>query len=153
MQKDQQIYKTKIVIFLLDGLADNQNPHLNGKTSLQVANIPVIDKLAKNGICGLHDPVQCGLACGSDTAHMSIFGYDPLELYNGRGAFEAMGSGLEMQADYDIAFKCNFAYLNEETNIVERRRVDRKFTKWGLELCPVLDGLEIPGYPDHKVSC
>ena len=73
----------------------------------------------------MHDPVQAGLACGSDTAHMSIFGYDPLKMYNGRGAFEAMGSGLEMAPGSDIAFKCNFAYLNEETMIVERRRVDR----------------------------
>jgi 2,3-bisphosphoglycerate-independent phosphoglycerate mutase len=46
---------------------------------------------------------------------MSIFGYDSLKYYNGRGAFEAMGSGISMIADYDIAFKCNFAYLNEET--------------------------------------
>jgi len=74
-----------------------------------------MDRLAEVGICGMHDPVQAGLACGSDTAHMSLFGYDPFELYNGRGAFEAMGSGLSMQPGFDIAFKCNFAYLNEET--------------------------------------
>ena len=74
-----------------------------------------MDKIAKTGINGLHDPVQAGLACGSDTSHMSLFGYNPLELYNGRGAFEAMGSGLEMTPEYDIAFKSNFAYLNDET--------------------------------------
>ena len=83
-----------------------------------------MDRLAAQGICGLHDPVQAGLACGSDTAHMSIFGYNPFLLYNGRGSFEAMGSGLSMEAG-DIAFKCNFAYLNQDTNIIERRRVDR----------------------------
>lgn len=141
------------MVFLLDGLGDNQNPHLKGKTALEVANVPVMDSLAKSGLCGLHDPVQPGLACGSDTAHMSIFGYNPLDLYNGRGAFEAMGSGLTMEPNYDIAFKCNFAYLNEETMIVERRRVDREFNKWGLELCTVLDNMQIPGYPDYKVSC
>lgn len=131
--------RTKIVIFLLDGLGDNQISELDGKTCIQAANIPTMDKLAKNGLCGVHDPVQAGLACGSDTAHMSIFGYNPLALYNGRGAFEAMGSGLEMQAGVDIAFKCNFAYLNEETMIVERRRCDREFGKWGTELCDVID--------------
>jgi 2,3-bisphosphoglycerate-independent phosphoglycerate mutase len=88
----------------------------------------------------LHDPVQAGLACGSDTAHMSIFGYNPFWLYNGRGSFEAMGSGLSMNAG-DIAFKCNFAYLNENTNIIERRRVDREFDKWGIELCDVINEL------------
>ena len=84
---------------------------------------------------------------------MSIFGYDPLNLYNGRGAFEAMGTGIEMQPNYDIAFKCNFAYINDDTEIVERRRCDREFSQWGIELCEVLNGMEIPGYPDYKVSC
>ena len=84
---------------------------------------------------------------------MSLFGYDPLKIYNGRGAFEAMGSGLEMKPEYDIAFKCNFAYLNQETNIVEKRRCDREFDKWGLELVDVLDTLVIPGYEEYKVSC
>ena len=51
------------------------------KTPLEVAEIPVMDAIAKSGICGLHDPVQAGLACGSDTAHMQIFGYNPLKLY------------------------------------------------------------------------
>ena len=70
---------------------------------------------------------------------MSLFGYNPIKLYNGRGAFEAMGAGLLMIPDYDIAFKCNFAYLNEETQIVENRRVDRQFGDWGTSLCDVLD--------------
>lgn len=43
------------------------------------------------------DPVEPGLACGSDTAHMSIFGYDPRSFYRGRGAFESMGAGIPMQ--------------------------------------------------------
>ena len=98
-----------------------------------------MDKIAASGVCGLHDPVQAGLSCGSDTSHMSLFGYNPLDIYNGRGAFEAMGSGLEMEPDYDIAFKSNFAYLNLETNIVEKRRCDREFNKWGTSLVDVLD--------------
>ena len=53
-----------------------------------------MNRLALNGICGLHDPVQAGLSCGSDTAHMSIFGNNPLNLYNGRGAFESIGTGI-----------------------------------------------------------
>ena len=50
------------------------------------------------------DPVQAGLACGSDTSHLSMFGYDPRRYYRGRGAFETMGAGLEMRPG-DIAFK------------------------------------------------
>lgn len=64
-----------------------------------------------------------------------------------------MGSGLDMIAGLDIAFKCNFAYFNEETNIVERRRVDRHFPDWGIPLCDALDGMIIPGFEDYKVSC
>ncbi len=51
------------------------------KTPLQEAKIPYMDAIAKSGINGVHDPVQAGLACGSDTAHMQIFGYNPLKLY------------------------------------------------------------------------
>ena len=72
----------------------------------------------------MHDPVQSGLACGSDTAHMSLFGYNPLKLYQGRGVFEALGSGQDIRVG-DIAFKSNFAYMNIETRVVEKRRVDR----------------------------
>ena len=58
-----------------------------------------------------------------------------------------------MKPAYDIAFKSNFAYINDETDIVERRRVDREFNHWGLELCKVVDNIVIPGYEGYKVSC
>jgi hypothetical protein len=70
-------------------------------------------------------------------------------LNSGRGAFETMGAGADMSFD-DIAFKCNFAYVNDETGIVERRRVDREF-HWGVSLCDALDGLKIPGFGDYQV--
>lgn len=83
---------------------------------------------------------------------MSIFGYDPLKLYDGRGAFESMGAGMIMEPG-DIAFKSNFAYMNIETKIVERRRVDRHFPDWGIPICDAINDLPIPGFPNHKVSC
>ena len=52
----------------------------------------------------------------------------------------------------EIAFKSNFAYMNVDTKIVEKRRVDREFPKWGIPLCDALTGLKIPGYPDHVVA-
>jgi 2,3-bisphosphoglycerate-independent phosphoglycerate mutase len=62
-----------------------------------------------------------------------------------------MGAGVEMSYD-DIAFKCNFAYINDETQVVERRRVDREF-HWGVPLCDVLNDLKIPGFEDYIVKC
>jgi 2,3-bisphosphoglycerate-independent phosphoglycerate mutase len=55
-----------------------------------------------------------------------------------------MGAGADMSYD-DIAFKCNFAYVNDETLSVERRRVDREF-HWGVSLCDALDGMKIPDF-------
>ena len=52
----------------------------------------------------------------------------------------------------DIAFKCNFAYINDETELVERRRVDRDF-HWGVTLCDSLNGMKIPGFEDYLVQC
>lgn len=56
------------------------------------------------------DPVETGLACGSDTAHMSIFSYNPFKHYKGRGSFETIGSGIAMDFD-EIGFKCNFSLM------------------------------------------
>lgn len=105
---------------------------------------------AAAGWNGLMDPVEPGLACGSDTAHMSILGYEPRIFYRGRGAFESVGTGMEMQPG-DIAFKCNFAVYNSRTGIVEDRCVDRNFESEGRLLCSYLDGMKIPGFPDHHI--
>lgn len=83
---------------------------------------------------------------------MSIFGYDPLKLYDGRGSFESMGAGLEMKVG-DIAFKSNFAFMDVESGLVTRRRVDRTFPEWGIPLCDALDGIKVPGYPEHTIYC
>ena len=70
----------------------------------------------------------------------------------GRGVFEAIGSGHDMQPG-DVAFKSNFAYINTETRVVERRRVDRKFPEWGIPLCDALCSIKVPGFPDHEIDC
>ncbi|KAG8093162.1 hypothetical protein GUJ93_ZPchr0012g21300 [Zizania palustris] len=90
------------------------------------------------------DPVEPGLACGSDTAHLSLLGYDPRVYYRGRGAFESMGAGLAM-APGDIAFK------DESTGIIVSRRADRHFEEEGPILCAVLDGMKLPSFPGYEV--
>ncbi|KAI8970500.1 2,3-bisphosphoglycerate-independent phosphoglycerate mutase-domain-containing protein [Pilobolus umbonatus] len=142
--------KSKLLMFLIDGLGDVSVPERGSKTPLQLANTPWLDQLAENGLNGLLDPVEPGSACGSDTAHMSILGYNPRKNYKGRGAFECMGAGLDMNPG-DIAFKCNFAYVDEK-DIVKYRRADRHFEGIGPILCHYLDGIKLPSFPNHEIS-
>ncbi|KAI9908686.1 hypothetical protein PsorP6_003659 [Peronosclerospora sorghi] len=147
--------KNRSVVFvLIDGLADVSLQELAQNTPLEAAHTPAMDAIAHGGLTGLMDPVEPGYACGSDTAHMSILGYDPIVHYRGRGSFEAMGAGLPMSQG-DVAFKCNFATVVKNKNgrlIVERRRVDRNFPSWGIELCSFLDGLTLPEFPGLLVA-
>ncbi|PQQ03481.1 putative 2 3-bisphosphoglycerate-independent phosphoglycerate mutase [Prunus yedoensis var. nudiflora] len=106
--------------------------------------------MASAGVNGIMDPVEVGLGCGSDTAHLSLLGYDPRVYYRGRGAFESMGAGLAMSPG-DIAFKSNFATLDEKTGIVISRRADRHFEEEGPILCAALDGMKLPSFPEYEV--
>ncbi|KAI9313094.1 phosphonopyruvate decarboxylase-like protein [Dichotomocladium elegans] len=143
--------RKKLLIVLIDGIGDVAIPQLNNQTPLQAANIPWMDRLAASGLNGLLDSVEPGLACGSDTAHMSILGYNPRQYYRGRGAFETKGAGLDMVPG-DIAFKSNFAYLDKSTGIVVSRRADRHFEGLGPILCDAVDGIKLPSFPNHKIA-
>ncbi|KAA8547844.1 hypothetical protein F0562_004273 [Nyssa sinensis] len=142
--------KRRVAFVLIDGLGDVSLPRFGYKTPLQVAKIPNLDAIASSGVNGLMDPVEVGLACGSDTAHLSLLGYDPRIYYRGRGAFESMGAGLAMSPG-DIAFKSNFATLDEKTGIVTSRRADRHFEEEGPILCAALDGMKLPSFPQYEV--
>jgi len=149
---DDKTPKTSTILVLIDGLGDVDIPSLGNQTPLAYSKTPCMDTLAANGVCGLMDPVQVGLACGSDTAHLSIFGYDPRVYYRGRGAFETMGTGLYMEVG-DIGFKCNFALLDPESGIVLRRRADREFRTWGRSLCDYLnEHIRLSRFPDYQVT-
>ncbi|KAL1933541.1 hypothetical protein VTP01DRAFT_7631 [Rhizomucor pusillus] len=141
----------RLLVLLIDGVGDVAVPQLDHKTPLQAANTPWLDRLAAGGLNGLMDSVEPALACGSDTAHMSILGYNPRKYYRGRGAFETMGAGLDMIPG-DIAFKSNFAYLDKESGIVISRRADRHFEGLGPTLCSALDGIKLPSFPEHSVA-
>ncbi|XP_047944823.1 probable 2,3-bisphosphoglycerate-independent phosphoglycerate mutase [Salvia hispanica] len=142
--------KRRVAFILIDGVGDVSLPRFGYKTPLQVANVPNLDAIASAGINGLMDPVEVGLGCGSDTAHLSLLGYDPRIYYRGRGAFESMGAGLAMSPG-DIAFKSNFATLDESTGVVTSRRADRHFEEEGPVLCAALDGLKLPSFPQYEV--
>jgi 2,3-diphosphopglycerate-independent phosphoglycerate mutase len=139
-----------IVLVILDGLGDTTHV-LDGRrgTCLELSKHPVLDALAKTGTVGLMDSVSPGYPCGSDTAHLSLFGYPPFTHYNGRGAFEALGGGMPMEPG-DIAFKSNFSTMYGD--IVRYRRCDRHFEVEGPILCGDLDGIKIPEYPEVDVS-
>ncbi|KAF3443952.1 hypothetical protein FNV43_RR13642 [Rhamnella rubrinervis] len=145
-----QNLKRRVAFVLIDGLGDVSIPKLGFKTPLQAAKLPNLDAIASAGVNGLMDPVEVGLACGSDTAHLSLMGYNPRVYYRGRGAFESMGAGLAMSPG-DIAFKSNFATLDEKTGIVISRRADRHFEEEGPILCAALDGMKIPSFPQYEV--
>lgn len=106
--------RSRVAFVLVDGIGDVSVPSLGGRTPLEAACAPRLDALAAAGVTGLMDPVEPGLACGSDTAHLSLLGYDPRVYYRGRGAFESMGAGLAM-APGDIAFKVGTPFLEHKT--------------------------------------
>jgi len=107
-------------MIVLDGGGDRPAQEFGEKTPLEAADTPNLDALAGMGINGLLHPIGPGIRAGSDTAHLSLFGYDPYEVYAGRGPFEAAGAGVVGKKG-DVAFRCNFATVNSEGKITDRR--------------------------------
>lgn len=105
---------------IIDGMADRPLEEFEYKTPLEAAKTPNMDNLAEKGICGIMDPIKPGIRAGSDTSHISILGYDPYEVYTGRGPFEAAGVGVDV-LEGDIAFRCNFSTSDEGGIITDRR--------------------------------
>lgn len=111
---------SKILLLIIDGVGDRPCDCLDGKTPLQAANIPNLDRLATNGSCGIMDPIAPGIRAGSDTSHLSLLGYDPKKYYTGRGPLEAAGCGIVMKPGM-IGFRANYATLDEKGNVIDRR--------------------------------
>lgn len=105
---------------IIDGMADRPLEELEYKTPLEAAETPNMDKMAQKGICGIMDPIKPGIRAGSDTSHISILGYDPYDVYTGRGPFEAAGVGVDV-IEGDIAFRCNFSTADDQGIITDRR--------------------------------
>ena len=112
----------KYVVVLGDGMADEPLETLGGKTPLAFAKTPVMDLLAKNGEIGMARTVPEGMSPGSDTANLSIMGYDPQIYYSGRSPLEALNIGVSME-DGDVAIRANLVTLSEEEESYEERHL------------------------------
>jgi 2,3-bisphosphoglycerate-independent phosphoglycerate mutase len=100
----------KYIILLGDGMADRPHPDLGGRTCLQAANTPNLDRLATLGQVGMVHTIPEGYPPGSDVANLSVMGYDPKKCYTGRSPLEAASIGVELDPD-DIAYRCNLVTL------------------------------------------
>lgn len=130
----------KILLIIFDGLGDRPVTELGHKTPLEAAPKPNLDWFAANGMNGLLDPIGPGIRPGSDTSHLALFGYDAMKVYTGRGPFEAAGVGIELQKG-DVAFRCNFATVDEQLTLTDRRA--GRIKEGTEELAKALDGLKL----------
>ena len=113
----------KLAVILGDGMADWPVDELGGKTPLDVANHPCMDLFARDGAFGLVKTVPDGMKPGSDTANLSVFGYDPKRYYSGRSPLEAASLGIEL-AQSDVTYRCNLVTLSQESDIADTTMVD-----------------------------
>ena len=103
----------KYVVILGDGMADWPLEELNGETPLSYAKTPMMDALAKVSEIGTVATIPEGMAPGSDTANLSVMGYNPQKYYTGRSPLEALSIGVDMK-DTDVVYRCNIVTLSEE---------------------------------------
>ena len=129
----------KYVVVLGDGMADEPIARLNGRTPLAYANTPALDALSQKSEIGMVSTIPEGMKPGSDTANLSVMGYDPKKYYSGRSPLEALSIGVPMK-DTDIALRCNIVTLSEEEGIpfAKRRILDHSSGEIETEDCAVL---------------
>jgi len=136
--------KYKLIYLVLDGVADSLSDSL---TTLEASVKPGLDWIANRGVCGLLYPVSRGVAPESDEAVISLLGYNPHEVYPGRGVLEAIGAGLELNWGYEVAFRANFATVDPATRRIIDRRVGRGLsTEEARELARAIDNMDLGEY-------
>lgn len=106
----------KYVLLVPDGACDYPIDELGGKTPLEIAKIPNMHFIAKNGEVGITNTIPKGFAPASDVANLSILGYDPAKYYSGRGPLEAANMRIDI-AEGDVAFRCNLVTIDNDTMI------------------------------------
>ncbi len=103
----------KYIVVLGDGMADEPIESLDGKTPLEYAKTPTMDKIAKISEIGLSHTIPEGMNPGSDTANLAVLGYNPRKYYTGRSPLEALSIGVPMK-ETDIALRCNIVTLSDD---------------------------------------
>jgi 2,3-bisphosphoglycerate-independent phosphoglycerate mutase len=134
--------RSKIVLLVLDGLG-GLPMEAGGKTTLETAATPNMDRLAAEGTLGRTIPVRPGITPGSGPAHLAMFGYDPLHYLVGRGVMEALGIGIEVKPG-DIAARGNFCTLDAQGKISDRR-AGRISTEEAKPIIESLQGIQLDG--------
>jgi len=102
----------KYIVLLGDGMGDYSLEELGGKTPLEYADTPNMDRIAASGKIGLVNTIPAGFPPGSDVANMNLMGYDPAKYHTGRAPLEAASMGVWLSED-DVAFRCNLVYLDQ----------------------------------------
>lgn len=144
--------ESKLILIVMDGIGGLP---VRGKTELEAAKTPNLDRLVYQSICGLIDPISYGITPGSGPSHLALFGYDPFRFEIGRGVMEAIGIGLKLTEE-DLTARGNFATIDENGIIVDRR-AGRISTEKNQEVCQFLqneirevDGIRVSIYPGKE---
>lgn len=103
----------KYIIICLDGMSDHPVEILGGKTPVQVAQTPNLDRLVQQGVVGAMQNTPPGLKAGSDVCNLSLLGYDCVGFYSGRAPYEAASMGIEQQ-EHEVVFRCNLVNIVDE---------------------------------------
>lgn len=128
----------KYLIVLGDGMADKDIPELGGKTPLAYADTPTMDAYAKMSEIGMVHTIPDGMSPGSDTANLSVLGYDPKEYYTGRSPLEALSIGVDMKTT-DVALRCNIVTVStDDLPYEEKTIIDHSSSEISTEDAAVL---------------
>src|SRR5437016_2195090 len=133
---------SKIVLLSSDGLGGLPRPE-TGKSELETARIPNLDRLAAQGACGLLRHVAPGITPGSGPGHLGLFGYDPLQYLVGRGVLEALGIEFDLKPG-DVAARGNFCTV-DGAGLITDRRAGRITTELNVRLTERLRTIQLPG--------
>lgn len=134
---------SRIFHLVIDGLGGLPHP-ATGKTELETARTPNLDRLAHEAALGLSIPIDYGITPGSGPAHLSLFGYDPLEFEVGRGILDILGAGYDLRPG-DVAARINFCTI-DDAGVITDRRAGRIGDDEGRRVCALLDGaIKVPG--------
>lgn len=128
----------KYLIVLGDGMADKDIPELGNQTPLEYANTPTMDQYAKWSEIGMVHTIPQGMAPGSDTANLSVLGYDPKQYYTGRSPLEALSIGVDMKTT-DVALRCNIVTVStDDLPYEEKTIIDHSSSEISTEDAAVL---------------